>query len=273
MEGRVVLVTGSTDGIGKQTALELARLGASVVVHGRNPTRTQAAVDDLRAASRSQRISGVFGDLSSLQEVRALADAVKQNHPDLNVLINNAGVYTREHRVSTDGFELTFAVNYLAVFLLTNLLTDLLAANARPQARSRIVNVASMVHQSGTPEFDSLQRVKNFDGYAAYADSKLALVMYTYALARRLESQSVTVNALHPGVIDTKLLHAGFTVKGHSPETGAETPVYLASSPEVETVTGRYFAQKAALPSSPDSYDEPAQNDLWQRSEAWIAGH
>jgi NAD(P)-dependent dehydrogenase (short-subunit alcohol dehydrogenase family) len=163
-------------------------------------------------------------------------------------------------------------VNYLAVFYLTNLLVEPLAAGAQESARARIINVSSMVHQSGTPEFDSLPREKNFDGYAAYADSKLAVVMYTYSLARRLQDRFITVNCLHPGVINTKLLHAGFKVQGHSLEQGAATPVYLASSPEVENITGKYFSKNAPLSSSPDSYDETFQANLWERSEAWVAG-
>jgi NAD(P)-dependent dehydrogenase (short-subunit alcohol dehydrogenase family) len=270
---KVILITGATNGIGKAAALALARQGANGVIVGRSPEKTQATVKEIQEQSGNSRVEGLVADLSSLAEVRRLAQAFQAQYPRLDVLINNAGGYFTRREVTVDGYERTFAFNHLAYFLLTNLLLPVLKASAP----SRIVNVSSRAHVSGPLNFDDLQNQNySMGGNHAYGQSKLANVMFTYELARRLEGTGVTVNALHPGVVATgfgenntgmtraamKLLHR-FSL---SPEAGADTVVYLASAPEVAGVTGKYWDKRQAVPSSRESYDEAAQKRLWEIS-------
>jgi NAD(P)-dependent dehydrogenase (short-subunit alcohol dehydrogenase family) len=244
------LVTGSSDGIGKQTALELARGGAHVIVHGRSEERAAAAASAVGAAEIW------VCDFGSLEEVRAAASRLP---PGIDVLINNAGVYLQRRQLTKDGYETTFQVNHLAPFLLTNLLLPSLGKGAR------IVNVSSQVHSSGVLAWEDLMGEKNFSGYGAYAQSKLANLLFTRELARR--QQKATVNALHPGVIGTKLLRGGFGgMGGGSPEQGAATPVYLATSKEVEGVTGKYFVQRREARPAPQALDDEAARRLWDVS-------
>lgn len=264
-----ILVTGSTDGIGKATARELARQGYRVIVHGRDSERAEAARRQVIESSGNKQVAAAVGDFAELDQVASLARDVQSRFASLRVLINNAGVVSNERRVTPDGNELTFQVNHLAPFLLTNLLLPLLKRNAP----ARIVNVSSMVHTSGTIDFGDLRMESGYRGYSAYSNSKLANVLFTLALARRLEGTNVTVNALHPGVISTKLLHATFS--GGAPvETGSETPVYLAVSPEVEGVTGRYFKNRRSAKPARKARDEELQEHLWRVSEeltaAWL---
>lgn len=260
---KVVLITGSTDGIGKQTALELARKGAKVLLHGRDLEKGRSVLDELQGKIGSE---GEFflADLSSQRQVRHLADEIRAKHERLDVLINNAGTYEPERTLSEDGLEKTFAVNYLAPFLLSRELLGLLHSSAP----SRIVNVSSIAHWNGKVDWDNLQGERRYDGFDAYALTKLCLVLFNYALARRLEGTGVSANCLHPGVVRTKLLRAGFgDYPGESVEKGARTAVYLASSPDVEAVTGRYFENCRATRSSPQSYDLRLQERLWEMSE------
>jgi NAD(P)-dependent dehydrogenase (short-subunit alcohol dehydrogenase family) len=257
-----VLITGSTDGIGKATALELAREGHEVVLHGRTEKRVTDAARDIRAQAPEARLETVAGNLASLEQVWMVADEVRRRFDRLEVLINNAGVMTSTRQESEDGYELTLAVNHLAHFLLTNRLLDLLRASAP----ARIITVSSMVHASGEIRFDDLQMRRGYNGYRAYAQSKLANVLFTYELARRLEGSGVTANALHPGVIGTKLLHVSFS-GGGPVEEGAETPVFLATSPEVASTNGQYFSNRRQERSSSLSYDEQLQKRLWDVSE------
>jgi NAD(P)-dependent dehydrogenase (short-subunit alcohol dehydrogenase family) len=257
-----VLITGSTDGIGKQTALELAGQGMEVIVHGRSEERVNATARDIRKASPDARVETISGNLASLDQVRRLAAEVKQRFDQLDVLINNAGVMTNTRQESEDGYELTFAVNHLAHFLLTNLLLDLMVQSAP----GRIITVSSMVHASGEIRFDDLQMRRGYNGYRAYAQSKLANVLFAYELARRLEGTGVTSNALHPGVIGTKLLHVSFA-GGGPVEEGAQTPVFLATSPEVASTTGQYYSNRRPERSSTLSYDEQLAKRLWDISE------
>jgi retinol dehydrogenase-14 len=202
-------------------------------------------------------------DFSSLQQVRELAEEIKESEERLDVLVNNAGLYEDSRQITQDGLEMTFQVNHLAPFLLTLLLLDLLFKSTP----SRIVNVASTTHQSARVDFENLQGEKYYDGYSAYALSKLGNILFTYELARRLEGKGVTVNSLHPGSINTKLLHAGFSSGGSNVSYGAQTPVYLATSPEVEGVTGKYFRHERETDSSSLSYDRDLQEKFWKVSE------
>jgi NAD(P)-dependent dehydrogenase (short-subunit alcohol dehydrogenase family) len=263
MKDKIILITGSTDGIGKQTALELARMGATVLLHGRNAERGEKALAEVRKATGSERLDYFAADLSSLKQVRALAAQVRQKYDRLHVLVNNAGVYVKERRMTEDGLETTFAVNHLAPFLLTHLLLELL----KKGAPARVVNVSSRLHHSARVDLDNLQGEKRFSGFGAYCLSKLGNILFTYELAERLAGTGVTVNALHPGGIATKLLRAASGSSGASLEEGAATPVYLASAPEVENVTGTYFVGKQATPSSPLTYDAKLRREFWAISE------
>ena len=256
-----MLVTGSTDGIGKAAAVELAKKGAAVIVHGRTEQKAEAARKEIAAASDNPGVEAVAGDFSSLSEVRRMAEAMRAHYDRLDVLINNAGVVSKTRMESADGYELTFAVNHLAPFLLTNLLLPLL----KESAPTRIVVVSSMVHSGADLDLSDLQMERGYSAQAAYSRSKLANLLFSGALARRLSGSGVTVNALHPGVISTKLLHASFS-GGSAPEDGAQTPVYLATSPDVANVSGRYFVNKTERAPSATAQDEELQERLWKIS-------
>ena len=272
MGEKVCLITGATSGIGKATAMGLANMGASVVMVGRDRGRGEAAMAEVKEQSTSASVDLLLADLSSQEEIHRLADEFKEAYPRLDVLINNAGVFRSERVTTADGTETTFAVNYLAYFLLTNLLLDLLKASAP----SRIVNVASGEQRNGAIDFDDLQGETEYKGAKAYGQSKLATVLFTYELARRLEGTGVSANCLHPGVVGTNLgsgvsgvfglMVRALTPLMKSPEKGAETSIYLASSPEVEGLSGRYFVKKAEARSSDVSYDERIARRLWEVS-------
>lgn len=258
---KTILVTGSTDGIGRATARELAERGCAVVVHGRNERRATVAARELADATGNRRVTAVAGDFASLAGVRALAAQVRDACPRLDVLINNAGLAVRRRRTSKDGYESTFAVNHLAPFLLTNLLLDRLRASAP----ARIVNVSSGVHTSGRIDFDDLQMERGFDGWQAYCNSKFANALFTCELAHRLDAAEVTANFLHPGVIDTKLLHVNFG--GGSPVAdGARTPLHLALAPDVADVTGAYFVNRRQTRASSAAGDRRLAAELWRVS-------
>jgi NAD(P)-dependent dehydrogenase (short-subunit alcohol dehydrogenase family) len=240
MPQKLILVTGATDGIGKQTALELARDGARIVLHGRSQTKLEATRDELQRLVPGSAVEIAAADFASLADVRRMAEDVAARHPAIDVLINNAGVYMNQHATSHDGHEMTFAVNHLAPFLLTHLLLPAL----RAAPRARIVNVSSVAHMRGVLDFENLHGEKGFAPYGAYALSKLANVLFTVELARRLAGEPITVNALHPGVVSTKLLTEGFGMQGQESLTqGAATSVYLATSPAVADVSGLYFVR------------------------------
>jgi retinol dehydrogenase 14 len=272
MGEKICLITGATSGIGKATAMGLANMGASVVMVGRDRGRGEAALAEIKEKSGNTSVDLMLADVSSQEQLRRLADEFKEAYPRLDVLINNAGVFRSKRITTADGLEMTFAINHLAYFLLTNLLLDVLKASAP----SRIVNVSSGDHGNGTIDFDDLQGEKGYKGAKAYSQSKLANVLFTYELARRLEGTGVTANCLHPGVVRTNFGSGvsgvfGFMVRAlrplmKSPEKGAETSIYLASSPEVESLSGRYFVKKAEARSSDVSYDERLARRLWEVS-------
>ena len=269
IEDRVFLVTGANSGIGEATALGLARFGGTVVMACRSATRGEAARQDIVRQSGNSRVSLELVDLASEASTRAFAEAFRRKYSRLDVLINNAGLYTPHRNVTADGLEQTFEVNYLSGFLLTHLLLDLL----KKSSPSRIVNVSSRAHQGSTIRFEDLQGERRYSGYRAYGQSKLAQVLFTRELARRLEGTGVTVNACHPGVIRTNLGMGGSSVvvrfvrmffKG--PERGAETPIYLAVSPDVEGVTGKYFANKRIREPSRAAQDPDVARRLFDVS-------
>jgi NAD(P)-dependent dehydrogenase (short-subunit alcohol dehydrogenase family) len=273
MQGKVCLITGATSGIGLVAARELVRRGARVVIVGRDPARCTAAVAHLHEGAADAQVDTLLGDLSSQEQVRQLAAEFLQRHPRLDVLINNAGGLWMDRRLTADALEMTFAVNHLAYFLLTNLLLDRLKACAP----SRVVNVASAAHRGVTLPFDDLTGHQGYNGWRTYKQSKFANILFTYELARRLAGTAVTANALHPGWVATgfgkdngwkgRLLQAAAGLFALSPEAGARTVVYLASSPEVAGVSGRYFVREKAVASSAASYDESAARRLWEVSE------
>lgn len=261
MSEQKVLITGSTDGIGKQTALELAQNGFKVIIHGRNRKKALNVKEHIMKKSKNDNISMIISDLSSLEQIGRMVDELREKHDDLSILINNAGVYQTSKQLNDRGYEMTFMVNYLAPFALTIPLVPLLKRNAP----SKIINVSSQV-QTTSIDFENLHAEKQFNSYSAYGTSKTSLILFTYKLSKLLENENISVNCLHPGVISTKLLHQAFS--GGAPVSrGAETPVYLASSPEVSNVTGEYFVNKGVSQSVPITRDEDVQDKLWNISE------
>jgi len=257
-----VLVTGATDGLGRRVARELAGMGATVLLHGRNPERLEATLEELRGETVSEKLGSYLADLSSLGEVRGLAERVLSEQDRLDVLVNNAGIISRGREESGDGHELTFAVNYLSHFLLTGLLLPLL----RESAPARVVNVAS-AGQSPI-DFDDPMLERGYDAMRAYSQSKLAQVMFTFELAGRLSGIGVTVNALHPAsLMDTKMVHDTFGYTMSTVEEGAEAVVRLAVSPELEGVTGRYLDGTREGRANRQAYDLQARRRLWALSE------
>jgi NAD(P)-dependent dehydrogenase (short-subunit alcohol dehydrogenase family) len=278
MAGRTVLVTGGSRGIGRATARGLATMGARVAITGRDRERTEDAAREIRAAGGGQ-VDVFVADLSAQSEVRRLADEVLQSLSRIDVLINNAGGYWHTRHVTADGLERTFAVNHLAPFLLTNLLLDRL----KQSAAARVVTVSSNAQNMGRVDFTDLQGERSYSGGRAYNQSKLANVLFSYELARRLQTTSVTANALHPGMVSTSFgaedpagLQRLFVPIARpfmkTPAQGAATSIYLASAADLEQVTGRYFANSNPKRSSKRSYDEAAAARLWQVS-ADLVGH
>ncbi|MFL5460473.1 MAG: SDR family oxidoreductase [Gemmatimonadales bacterium] len=272
MTGRVCVITGASRGIGRASAEALASLGASLTLVCRQQVDGDKVANEI-ASRHPAALDVVAADLSSQTDIQRAAAQIRKRHPAVHVLINNAGVFTRRRQLTVDGLEQQFAVNHLAYFLFTNLLLDCLKA----AAPSRIINVSSGAHSGSHLDFADLQGERGYDGNRAYSQSKLANILFTYELARRLRGTGVTANCLHPGVIATRLLadYMGVPAAGGAlartfgakPEKGAETIVYLASSQEVEGVTGKYFVNKRPVTSSRESNDEAAARRLWEVSE------
>ncbi|MEM7343518.1 MAG: SDR family oxidoreductase [Chloroflexota bacterium] len=275
MHGKICMVTGATDGIGRVTAQALAEQGAVVIVVGRNKEKAEKVVQEIQAKSGNPAVEAMMADLSNQKAIRQLAKEFTGRYRHLHVLVNNAGAIFMKRQESVDGLEMTFALNHLGYFLLTDLLLDTIKASAP----ARIVNVSSSVHYNGQLNFDDLQKSQDYQGLPAYSQSKLANVLFTYELARRLKGSGVTTNALHPGVVATRfgannggvwryLLRPLLNLFSISEEKGAQTTIYLATSPEVEGVTGEYFEEKLSKRSSDISYDETVAQRLWEVSES-----
>jgi NAD(P)-dependent dehydrogenase (short-subunit alcohol dehydrogenase family) len=261
----VILVTGSTDGIGKATAAELLSHGAAVIIHGKREKQVQLAQRELARMSGGERPDTLTADFSDMDEIRRMAADLFSRYSSLNVLINNAGTYQKSRRLTEQGIELTFAVNYLAPFLLTGLLLPLL----RKGTPARIVTVASSAHEDvDRIDWNDLPAWYHYRAWDAYSLSKFADITFTYMLARKIAGTGVTANCLHPGVTNTRLLRVSFPgLTGISPEDGAQTSVYLALSPRIATVSGRYFDEKKAVPSSKLTRNRTVQERLWKLAE------
>ena len=272
MSGKVCLVTGATSGIGRVTARELARMDATVVAVGRNRQKGEETVAEIKRRSANDKVEFLQADLSSQESIRDLARTFTDKYDQLQVLVNNAGGVFSKRETTVDGIEMTFALDHLAYFLLTALLLPVLERSAP----ARIINVSSGAQGTGKINFDDLQGAKRYRGWRAYSQAKLANVLFTYELARRLQGTGVTANCLHPGFVATgfaqnnsgalqALIKAG-QVFAISPEKGAETSVFLASSPLVEGVSGKYFVNKKERKSAKQSYDESVARRLWDVS-------
>jgi NAD(P)-dependent dehydrogenase (short-subunit alcohol dehydrogenase family) len=273
MGGKVILITGGTSGIGKAAATALAGMGATVVITGRNEERGKRALQEVREESGNDGVELILADLTVQDEVRRLAEELRERHNQLEVLVNNAGLVLSERTETPDGIETQLAINHLAPFLLTNLLLDLL----KESAPSRIVTVSSDAHRWAKIDLDDLQSRKRYRGMQVYGKTKLANIMFTYELAERLEGTGVTANCMHPGGVNTNfgnnqggpmnLLFRLFKPFMRSPEQGADTLIYLASSPEVEGMTGKYLADRKVKAASDAAYDETTRKRLWEASE------
>jgi len=270
MAGRVCIVTGPTSGVGAEIARGLAARGATVVLACRNPEKGAALRETLTREKGNTDLSVAPLDLASLASIREFARRFEQDHERLHVLVNNAGIFLRHRELSPDGFEMQLMVNALAPFYLTNLLRGPLLAGAP----SRVVNVASTAQRGGRVDFDDLQKARAYSGFRAYTDSKFALVLLSYEQARRWQGTGISVNALHPGRIRTNLGKGEYPPGAglfkllffRSPERGAETPLYVATSPELNETTGKYYSGKRAVPSDPGTYDEAVARRLWDES-------
>ncbi len=280
MIGKRILITGATNGIGKQAALELAKMGAEIVIVGRDEIKTRKVSVDIKLASGNSNVELLVADLSSLSEVRRIAAEFREKYQRLDVLLNNAGASFSTFQTSVDGYEMTFALNHFSYYLLTNLLLDIMKLTAHEHGEARIINVSSSAHNSAGRDglrLEDLRDASGFRAFRAYGGSKLANVLFTYELARRLEETDITVNAVHPGLVNTGFGDnmTGFmrhifklmkTLAGRSPQRGAETLVYLASSPDVAGINGKYWFDKKQLRSSDISYGREQQKALWDFS-------
>ncbi|MCK6510847.1 SDR family oxidoreductase [Myxococcota bacterium] len=279
MEGKVVLVTGATNGIGKQAATEIAKAGATVVLVGRSAEKTEATVKEIQAVCGHSRVDSILADLSVMSEIRRLAETFLARYDRLDVLLNNAGAIYEERKLTVDGYEMTMALNHLSYFLLTNLLLERLKQTAQTYGEARVINVSSGAHAVARKgiAFEDIHATKAYSAMGRYGESKLMNVLFTYEMARRLEGTGICVNALHPGFVDTGFGHnvRSFFVPvlklaqklfARNNSKGAATSVYLAISPEVKGVTGQYFMDKKARRTSKISYDRTQQERLWSIS-------
>ena len=272
LKDKIVLITGATSGIGKETAIGLGKLGATIVFTYRNTLKGEKISKEFIKITKNKNFNLLKCDLASFESIRNCCNDFKSKYDKLHFLINNAGVWDFKRRESKDGIENIFATNYLAPFLMTNLLLDML----KKSSPSRIINVTSGMHY-GTINFDDIEFKRNFSGAKAYRQSKLALILFTRLLAKKLEGTKVTVNTVHPGMNKTNLgRDAGgfskmmFKMMGKNPKIGAETTIYLASSSEVKNISGEYFAKKRIKKSSKESYNMILAEKLWNLSEEYL---
>jgi len=274
MKNKTCIITGATSGMGLATAVSLAGMGAKLALIGRNSEKGEAVVKSIIEKTQNPNIDFFKADLSSIADIKKLASVLKVRYPEINILINNAGAINPKKETTIDGFELTFAVNHLAYFLLTNLLLD----NLKVAPKARIVSVASIASTYGKIYWDDLNfEKKKYEAFSAYAQSKLANIIFTYELANRLKGTNVTANCLHPGMVKTRFAtgmnnYFGFFWKLMNPllitaEKGAETAIFLASSPEVEGISGKYFKERREIKSPKLSYNIESQKRLWEISE------
>jgi len=277
MNNKTILITGASGGIGLQSAIGLAKQGVNIVMVGRDKERTSQAVELVKTQTGNRSVSYLLADLSSIQEVRRLAQEFKDKYPALDVLLNNAGAVLLRRKVSVDGYEMTLALNHLNYFLLTQLLLDMLKA----APAGRIVNVASRAHYRGHVNFEDLQSQHGYNGMRVYSMSKLMNVLFTYELARRLDGTNATANCLHPGFVASNFggnngwiarIAMRFMTGRISVEEGAKCPIFLASSPDVQGVSGKYFNYDTQeTRSSEESYDQNIARRLWDVSEELVA--
>lgn len=270
MTSKTILVTGSTDGIGRQIALELARMGHKVLIHGRDKEKGARVMDEINRESCNENLALYISDFADLRSVVQMGKDIQREQENLDVLINNAGVFSPKHILTKDGNELTFQINHLAPFLLTHLLLDLI----KNSAPARIVHVASAAHHSANASyFEDLKGEKSYNSFSAYSFSKLANILFSTELADRLDGVGVTSNSLHPGTIDTNMLRISYGGGGRSVAEGAETPIHLATSEDVAGVNGKYFSSMREKPPSGLAQEEELQEKLWKISEDLISGY
>ncbi len=262
---KTVLITGSTDGIGRATALRFLKEGYNVIVHGRSREKVFRTIDFIKKETNNSNIVPMYGDLRSHSEIIMMIDEISDHFDKIDILINNAGVFRPNKTLTEDGIEETIAVNYIAPFIISNLLLDLLYK----AEKGKILNVVSRLH-SNSLNLEKLQVEKRYNGIKAYSVSKTCLIMFTYQLARSLEDRGVSVNCLHPGVIDTKLLKAAFDSFGDTPSIGADHVFFAATDPSLDNVSGKYLEDDRITPSNKITYDQGLQKKLWEKTEEII---
>ncbi|MCK4968567.1 MAG: SDR family oxidoreductase [Candidatus Aenigmarchaeota archaeon] len=272
MKGKVVLITGATSGIGKETAIAISKMGATVIFLARDKKRAEITKKEIINLTKNRNVDYILCDLASFNSIKNFVKIFKSKYKRLDVLVNNAGIWNKDRKLSKDDVEETFAVNYLALFLLTTLLLDLI----KKSKQSRIVNVTSGLHR-GTINFDDVEFEKSYSGMNAYSQSKLAVILFTRLLSKKLEGTGVTVNCVHPGLVATNLARNSgaisksfFKMFGKTPKKGAETSIYVATSPDVENVTGEYFTNSKISKTTDYAHDMDVAERLWKLSENYL---
>ena len=263
LKGKTILLTGATDGIGYQTAIELAKLNPVLILHGKNQKKGEAIKDELILWTGNKQIYYFNADLASFEQIEAFSEAIHEKFQHIDILINNAGIYETNKIILENGFEKTFMVNYLSAFTLTLSLLDLL----KKADNTKIINLSSMVHASSI-DFSNLNAEKSYSGDSVYSLSKLSNILFSYELAGKLKDEKISVNTLHPGVINTKLLRAGWGAFGSSVKEGAQRILFLIKDTD-GNVSGKYFEQDNTVKSAQISYDEATRKQLWKISMSW----
>lgn len=267
LKNKTIFISGATDGIGKQTVIDASKLGANIIVHGRNKKRTDNIISEILKLNPTGEIFGITADFESLNDVCTMAEKINKNFSVVDVLFNNAAEFVHNKDFTKNGFEKTFQVNYLSHFLLTEKLLPLL----KKSNSAKILNVTSMIHSS-VIDFENLQGEKSYTGSDAYSLSKLLNILHTYKLANNLANTNIKANCLHPGVIETKLLNAAWS-GGMPVSEGAQTMLYAAESSVTEQMSGLYLENRRPMQSNPISYDKETQNKLWNLSKEMLADY